>query len=426
MDDFYIKSDFQFEKYINERLQEIGDEGDRRALKEVIRETIIPFYEHSENAYHTLENNLLQMQDINDNQYEIITGIEHKQQIDITDDTMFPMQYEDLSDAIIDVRELRQHIAKGVPYKVMQIFLKLDYNQIKIFEKSIRVFHGIVKGEYGEYPAEFIVKRNTSYLGKISGLYDTFEENGVEWRTLCTPYLRKFYDVYMVGLECPEDENIIEINVDFEEYAECISYDMVPLWNIRRLEESTSAYPSFTFDKIHFNHCIFGNRINANNDYLVCAKEQKLWEVFRKNGDLHIVCDAEEPLRWELIEIVCASKKRSYHYPIYGNACNNKKGIRCIRTKAELTRYIGELGYAEYLKLTAITHTQSILDNEIETYSMDAFIEDEIRTGVNKQYLILKFKATNFEFYLNKDIMSYLVSCLQWKIPEYICVGELE
>lgn len=426
MDNFYIKSDFQFEKYINERLQEIGDEGERRALKEIVRETIIPFYEHSENAYHALERNLLQGQERNDNGYEIITGIEHRQKVDITDDTMFPMQYKDLNDTVIDVKKLRQHIARGVAYKVMQIFLKLDYRDIKILEKSSRVFQGIVKVEYGEYPAKVIIKRNTSYLEQISELYNIFEENGVEWRTPCTPYLRKFFDVYIVDSNCPEEEEIIGINIDFEEYEDCISYDMIPLWNIRHFEESTSAYPAFAFDQIHYEHCIFGNRINSNNDYLVCAKEQKLWEVFRKDGDLYIVCDEEEPLRWELIEIVRTSKKKSYNFPTYGNVSNSKKEIRCIHTKAEITKYIGELGYAEYLKLIDIKHSQSILDNETATYCIDDFIEDEIRTSTHRQYLILRFKAINSGFYLNKDIMSYLVSRIQWKIPEFKCVGELE
>ena len=78
MDDFFIKTDFRFEKYINERLQEISDEGERRVLKDIVKETLIPFYEHSENVYHQLEKNLQQNYKNNDNGFKIITGIEYK------------------------------------------------------------------------------------------------------------------------------------------------------------------------------------------------------------------------------------------------------------------------------------------------------------------------------------------------------------
>ena len=57
---------------------------------------------------------------------------------------------------------------------------------------------------------------------------------------------------------------------------------------------------------------------------------------------------------------------------------------------------------------------------------MDEFIEDEMRTSINRQILIFKFRAINEDLYLNRDIMSYLISCIQWQIPEFECVGELE
>ena len=93
MDEFFIKTDFRFEKYINERLQEISDEGERRVLKDIVKETIIPFYEHSEMVYHQLEENLQQNYKDNNNGFGIITGIEYKDKVDITDDAMFPMKY---------------------------------------------------------------------------------------------------------------------------------------------------------------------------------------------------------------------------------------------------------------------------------------------------------------------------------------------
>lgn len=426
MDEFFIKTDFRFEKYINERLQEISDEGERRALKDIVKETLIPFYEHSEQVYHQLEENLQQNYKSNDNGFKIITGIEYKQKLDITDDAMFPMKYSDMSDVIIDVKELREHIANGKEYKVMQVFFKLDYRDIRMLEKSKRVFHGIVKGEYGEYPAELFVRKNTSYMNQIGELYYLFETNGLNWKTICAPYLSKFFDVYIINTKCPEDEEIMGISIDFEEFKESIEYDLIPIWNIRYLEESTSSYPSFAFDQIHYEHCIFGNRISDKCDYLVCTQEQKLWEVFRQNGDLHIICDADEPIRWKLMEINYNARKNNYDAPLFGNSDENVAGTRCIHTKGEITKYINALNYGDYLKLVEIKPIQRTAGRDKETYCMDEFLEDEIRTSTNRQCMIFSFKALHEGFYLNKDVMSYLVSRIQWQIPEFECIGELE
>lgn len=426
MDDYFIKTDFRFEKYINERLQEISDEGERRALKDIVKETIIPFYEHSEMVYHQLEENLQHNYKDSSNGFGIITGIEYKDKVDITDDAMYPMKYSDISDVTIDVKELKENVSNGKPYKVMQVFLKLDYRDVQMLEKSKRVFHGIVRSEYGEYPAEMFIRKNTSYRNQIEELFYLFETNGIEWKTVCAPYLAKFFDVYIINTKCPENEEIMGISVDFEELKEYIQYDVIPVWNIRFFEESTSSYPSFAFDQIHYEHCIFGNRISDKCDYLVCPQEQKLWEVFRKNGDLHIICDADEPIRWKLMEINYNAKKGNYDSPLFENSDKNIKGMRCIHTKGEITKYIKALNHEDYLKFVDIKPMQMIVGRDRETYCMDEFIEDEIRTSTGRQCMVFKFQAVHREFYLNKDIMSYLVSRIQWQIPEFECIGELE
>ena len=356
MEEYFFKADFRFDKYVNERLMEISDEGERRALKEIVRETIIPFYEYSESVYHELEKNLQPSYKSMDNGFEIITGIAHKESVDMLDDAMFPMKYSDLGDGVIDVKELKAHIANEEPYKVMQLFFMLDYKTIHTLEKSKRVFRGTIKGEYEEYPAEVVIKRNTSYLKQIRELYYVFEENGVEWKTICAPYLRKFFDVYIVRASCPDEQQIMGITIDFEELNEYIVYDLIPTWNIRFLEESTSAYPKLSFDQIHYEHCIFANRIKDKCDYLVCSQEHKLWEVFRQNGDLHIICDTDEPLRWKLIEVVFDSKNRGYDMPVFGNMNGHVNKKSCIHTKAEIIKFIKELEYNNILELLAKRH----------------------------------------------------------------------
>ena len=93
---------------------------------------------------------------------------------------------------------------------------------------------------------------------------------------------------------------------------------------------------------------------------------------------------------------------------------------------AELRKTVAELGYEKYMILQDIRRVDGIYTEPRLTYSMDSFIEDEIRIGANRSKLIFKFKATDKEFYLNRDIMSYILSRIQWQLPEFECIGEME
>lgn len=64
-------------------------------------------------------------------------------------------------------------------------------------------------------------------------------------------------------------------------------------------------------------------------------------------------------------------------------------------------------------------------DGKNETYSMNPFIEDEIRDKRSQKKLLLCFKAGMGEEWLNRDIASFLVSEVQRLYPEYECGGML-
>ena len=51
-------------------------------------------------------------------------------------------------------------------------------------------------------------------------------QNAVSWNTVCAPYLYKFFDVKIVKTQCPADEMIQKITVDFEEYKQYAHFDL--------------------------------------------------------------------------------------------------------------------------------------------------------------------------------------------------------
>lgn len=426
MEEFFFTKGFQFEKYIKERLLEIVDEGERRMLKELLQATLIPFYEQTENAYAKLEKRLEQTQEKQKERYEIITGVAVRTQVDITEEAMVPMRYEDLHPFLVDGEEMKRSVQNGNPYTVMKVFIKKEYTDIRRIEQEVRNFNGILYTATGEYPAVFRLQKNQSYLEQIASLYAVFEKNGVEWNTVCAPYLGKYFDVQVIRTEAPMEEEIVRIAVDFEEYKEAVIYDWIPMWNVRLREERTSAYPDFSLDRIHYDHCIFKGRFAPDRDYLVANEDIRIWNVFRSDGDMHILCSEENPVRWKLIELGYEAKEKQFAMPVFGNRGIVSGERRCIHTEAEIKRYVSELGYEPYLQLVEVKQAADYPEQQICTYSMDKFIEEEIRVGERRSYMIFVFHPVERDHFLNQDIMSYVVSKMQWQLPEFICVGEWE
>ena len=60
-----------------------------------------------------------------------------------------------------------------------------------------------------------------------------------------------------------------------------------------------------------------------------------------------------------------------------------------------------------------------------QTYPMDDFILDELRTEKAGTSMTLTFSSRRPDHFLTLDIMSFLVSQVQSLFPEYICQGKL-
>ena len=96
-----------------------------------------------------------------------------------------------------------------------------------------------------------------------------------------------------------------------------------------------------------------------------------------------------------------------------------------IKTKTELARLINSFKASKYLRFTDVALMEEVSDENEQTYEVNDFIIDEIREDNIKKSLILYFEPINKESYLNKDILSFLVSEVQFIYPEYKCEGRL-
>lgn len=416
----FFEDGFNYKKYMDEQLLKVENLEERSEIRKAIEEMMIPFYEHIEESYKQIEEKLFVAKNENQGRFQLITAIEERDRIDITDNGMFPMRMQDMDEQEILVEDLLNAVKQENEYKIYSVFIQADYQQIRKLELTKRTFRAVIKTSFGEYPASVCLRKNTEYIDMVKELYQEFQNNGIEWKTVCAPYLHKIFDVNMISAECPQNEKIKEIIVFFEEYEPYVKYHYVPLWNIRKISVTTSVYPNFCLDRIHYEHNIFGTKLKPENDYLVAGKRH-IWNVSRRNGDLYIQCDEKESLEWTLKEFSYEERTRYYELPLM----KNEKSVsrRYIRTIAEAKRYVEELDCGAYIELKDVN--QNPHNQQDETYDCDAFMIDEIRKSEHAPKLYFEFESSNKESILTRDIMSYAVSKLQLIYPEYQCKGVL-
>ena len=425
-----FEEDKKIEEYIDERLLKVKDLNERKMLRELLGEVFVPFCDYIQTEYKNLEDKIGSEKENQVGDFSIKTGIIEKKKFDVTKEVMYPMVSQDMEEVKVDIKELRDAVSSNKNFYLFSIFLKADYLVIQSLIDTDRKFKGVIYTEDSEYRGVFKIRKNQKYLKMIEELYYIFNQNKISWQSVCAPYLHKIFDVYLCSTERSVDEQIVEVKVDFEELTEYVGYDYVPIWNVEAIVEKTSVYPEPCMDQIHYQHIIYKHRLEEDKEYLVTDRDIDLLNVRKINGDLWITCSESAAHKWNLYKIN-HNEWKAEKYPIFQNQRkdngiekNLPNYLKRIRTRAELKNFINSLGYEQYMELASV----EVLDSppkKIETYSMDEFIIDEIRIGKNNITLLLKFRVKTGNYFLNRDIMSYIVTRVQEQYPEYYCVGKL-
>lgn len=429
------------EEYINKRMLEIPDLQERELYKEIVGNMIRKIYEYAQSSYQELEQKVLNECSSDRSNYAIYMTLTDKAQYDSTDHFMHPIIEDSINEREILCGDVSKALQEKISLKLYTVFMRVSASEIYQIIRKERKFNGVLKTENREYKATFVLKRNEEYLDKVKELYYIYEANYQPWTTVCDAYLMKLLDVYLYSAEeikQIEENTIIEkIVIDFEEFAESIHYHMIPLWNLRAITEKTNTYPEPCIDKINYEHQIFAHRLELDCEYLVMDTKAEITNIHRSSsGDLIITCPVEIPIEWRLY---CVDRPESnkygnkYSYPVLSNCCKEsftsditEMYRRSIKTKAEMARLIESYPYTDLIQFI----DYKLMEQEPKNaracnYNMDSFVEDEIRTGVGRQYLVLQFQVVDYTNYLNEDIMSFLVTQIQKIFPEYTCVGEL-
>lgn len=424
-------SDFKIEDYVRERIPQLDNLANRELFKRIVDNLTLDLYKHIKDEYDALERRVFDESPKATRLPDLITCVISKDKYDLTDDNLFPMFVEDLDEVKVDATEMISAVKAGKDFYLYTCMIKADYLELKNLLQSGRRFKGVIENEYGSTSAEFILKLNDRYRKKAEEFYEIAALNYLPWRSLNTAYLFKLFDVYVVSIEEWDDETeVVKVTTDFEELAEKILYKPLPLWNAKAVTIKGNSYPQPAVDRKYFEHYLYAKQFRTEHEYLLKHSDAIIRNIRRQDGDLYIICDSDLPSDWQFYEFASTPKSANYENPLMSNEQDETFSRNLIeyfgqriKTHTEIVRFLKSFKTSEYL--TFIEAKIIGKSAKRETYSTEEFIDYEYRAGERVATLEFSFRAEDESFYLNRDIMSFLVTEIQHLFPEYLCVGKL-
>ncbi len=424
-------SAFDIDEYVRKRMMEMDQLQNRELFKEIIADMMAGLYHHAKEEYQFLEERVFKEVPSVARMPDIVTGIVPLEEYDVTDQYMRPMEPEDMAERDVVVTDMMSALKGGKPFFLYTCFIEEDFLELRKLAKENRIFHGIVESDQGEAGADFIVRPNVSYRKQIEGLYPMAFINRVPWRTVNAPYIYKLFDIFVVNIEdWDEEQQVSRVKVEFEEFEEKVRYQMVPVWNIDPVKIMANAYPQPAVERGYYEHCLYKSQFKKDNDYILSRESGVLRGVRWLEGDLYILCDSDMPVEWEFMECHRVPENARYQYPLMTNSQYDTFSLNMIehygqriKTKTDLVRFLESFPCGDQLDFVEV----EILENkkQAENYSMEEFVSYEFRSGNWDRAMLVSFRPRDSEYYLNRDIMSFLITGLQHFFPEYECMGRL-
>ncbi len=426
----------EMKEMIQREIQNIRKLEERVAFRELMEGVFLPLYETNQKMYEDLEDRIQKELSCDVNRCLIRTGLVEKGYVDVSHHLMTPMLSEDLEERSCSIKELKEALVEKGGFPLMTVLLQCDYLDIQELWSKDPEFQGTLKTEQPDrtWKIRVRLRRNTRYLDEVAKLYKLFLKNGIPWQTVNAPYLYKMADVMLTGLEegLTGQEKIQKIEIQFGTWSSVVRYDPVPVWHVRRLSLNSIGFPAPCEDHRNYEHVISIQEYGVQNAYLA-EDDSELVSVVQRGAKIHIVSSAKEAKKWKvhMIQIGTDSRIDRYAWPVMENRRAEsfseryqRKWGQNIRTKAELARFIGGFHMDPYVKYQDCEVLDQFPERS-QTYSMNPFVEDEIRDTGTQKKLLLYFEPGAQDAWLQRDIASFLVSEVQRLYPEYECGGKL-
>lgn len=415
-----------------ERLRKIENLEQRQLLKDIVSGVFVNLIDYQDEMNKKLEERVFNEMDDFENMHDIYVTLSSRENVDPIHECLFPILRSDLEDKPIHMDKLLEPLKNNQPSVLFTLFLECDAMQIQQLLAEQRQFTGKILTSEGQVHIKVMLQKNVTYLQEVEKLHSIFQMNGVPWKTINHPYIHKFFDVLLV--ECPplrEETEILEFVIDLEEYEDKKRLNMVPLWNIERIELKNIGFPTPALDKVNYEHVLSIRKTGAQHGYLVDGCEDDIRYIKRGENELTIVSPHDKSGVWQLLKIAKREEEKigRLEYELVSNRRKNhfthkfaNKYTPAVKTKGEIIRLINSFEVAEKVELVTIDVLETF-NGESVSYSVNPFFIEELGEHSNKNVMLLTFKAKEHMNFMLNDILSFLVSEVQRYFIEYKCVG---
>lgn len=421
---------------IQREIQSIDVLAERVAFKELMEGVFLNLYETNLQMYGNLEQRVEDELGYDQSRYRVRTGVIERGYFDESHHFLSPIEEKDLEEVHYDMKEIVEAVRQNGEFPIMKVILCCDYLELLKLWGSGLVFKGCVITEIPEqeWEIEVQLRKNMAYLEKIKYLYHLFIKNGVPWQTVNAPYLYKMADVVITKIpkELTGSEKIRQVTIQFGEYSRIVRQELIPVWNIQKLTLDGIGFPTPCGDHKNYEHNISIHEYGSEHAYLA-EDSQKIQSVVQTKDKLRIISETGEAKKWAVYMLRFSKEHRidRYTYPLMQNGRADsfvekyqRKWNQSIRTRTQLAHFIRGFGLEEYVRYENCEITEQFSGSR-ETYSMNPFIEDEVRTPGAQMKLVLYFRAGEKESWIQRDVLSFLTSEVQRIYPEYECGGVL-
>ncbi len=428
--DFYgiLKGGFSLEDLIRRELNQIKELEQRKVLKGILERILIPFYEVNQQMYKELEENIKQEIVSEGRKCDIFCTLVKRKDFPLFSKEFSPILKEDLEEPVYEWGE--DGLLKGA-----RVFLGCDYGKIKEITREGKVFSGTIKKGENIYSAQFQMKLCEGYREELEHLYQLFLQNNISWKTVFAPYIFKMAEIFLVKVEGLEEiSEITQIHIDFKEYGKYIHDHVFPIWNIKKHKVGSVGFAMPCEDHKTYKHLLSIEGFPEEDSYFVENTHYEMQNIQKEHTKFYITCNTDEVQEWNIYQI-CEIEKgknmRSFVYPVFHNGQKEsfaenlaRKNQVVVRTKAELLRLIQSFDCEEYLEFEGY-EIRKKNKKENDSYCMNPFLLNEIRHQDMEQVFVLIMRAKRKGDYFIWDVLSFLVSEIQLRLPEYECIGEI-
>lgn len=420
------------QEHIIKQLASMENISDRETLRDVFEQVFRPLYEETRKKYTALEQRIHDELPFYANSYSVCGTVASRKNSGRFA-WLFPLLQEDLQKPAKTIQDIQTELKESAESVLSCVFIQADYLVCRELENSGTIFSGQFTVGDQAFSIGVKLRPTRRYRQCVEQLYRLFLSNGIPWATLNHPYLAKFFDVVCVrmddgGKELPDGSG--ELQVDYRERTPIIKQDIVPVWNIQHMEVEGEDFPLPALDKVNYEYRFSLISEMVDDGYLVEYGSDRISAMRREKDALIVTSPLKSGLRWNMWRIYqrTPSETELFDYPLIDNRQADSFAGRIvnhfgtvIKTKAELYRILGSYAVSEITCLQDSYIAKHRTNGQ--TWEANEFIQDEIRDIDTEKTMVLRFKPAQKDFFLNRDIMSFLTSQVQLIYPEYYCVG---